>query len=98
MQRSLVLMHKRQDEVGVQMHQFSSELKETQKRVEILEEVGAEHCTANRASIVRMDAVERELQALRNQVNREREAGRAPAGTCCAWQIAGASVQKPKRC
>ena len=53
MQRSLVLMHKKQDEVGVQMHQFTAELRETQKRVEFLEEVGAEHRKADAEAEVR---------------------------------------------
>ena len=40
--------------------------------MEVLEEVGAEHNTAHKAAIVRLDVLEKELQQLRRQVTTQR--------------------------
>ena len=58
MQGSLTLMHRKQDEVGQQMCCFGRELSDTRKRIEVLEQVGAEHSTSRKAAIVRMDVLE----------------------------------------
>ena len=56
MQRSMELMHRKQDEAGHQMQLFRLELQGLQKRVEILEHSGVERNVAHLASIDRIDA------------------------------------------
>ena len=65
---------------------FGRELSDTRSRVEVLEEVGAEHSTAHKAAAVRMGVLEKEMQQLHRQViaqQRENPGGHGRSMTPC---------------